>query len=53
VIFPVMVAPSEGAEHVKDEVARAVSLLSLLTAHDPPENPLGALNPKALFRSKV
>lgn len=48
-----MVAPSEGAEHIKDEVARAVSLLKILTQNDPPEHPYGTVNPKALFKSKV
>eukprot|EP00884_Botryococcus_braunii_P003410 jgi/Botrbrau1/1306/Bobra.0063s0023.1 len=47
-----MVAPSEGAEHIKDEVARAVSLLKILTQNDPPEHPYGTVNPKALFKSK-
>lgn len=48
-----MVAPNDGAEHVKDEVSRAVALLQALTKNDPPEHPYGAVNPKALFKSKA
>ncbi|BDA42658.1 probable SH3 domain-containing YSC84-like protein 1 [Coccomyxa sp. Obi] len=36
------------AEHLKDEVHRALDLLTNLTRPNPPQNPLGELNPKAI-----
>ncbi|KAK9909418.1 hypothetical protein WJX75_001922 [Coccomyxa subellipsoidea] len=37
-----------GAEHLKDEVHRALDLLGSLSKPNPPQSPLGELNPKAI-----
>lgn len=42
-----------GAEHLKDEVHRALDLLGSLTKPNPPQSPLGELNPKAIKHCRV
>ena len=44
---------SPAADHLKDEVHRALDLLSSLTKASSPQAPLGELNPKSIQHCKV
>ena len=44
---------SSAAEHLKDEAERAVELLCDLCKPQPPQKPLGDLNPKAIKHCRV